>query len=158
MEAPDAPVERRALCLRRAGRADEGMREDPVRAVEPAVGAPAQAVEYLVGVVGAPAVEHYFWRPRRAVGSRFDGNIEQVRCCSRPHAAEADFDTADQIESLDEDLAAVERAVAVGVLEDQDAVPPLSFRRRHGIGMRLHHPQAPSVVVREGDGTNDVGL
>ena len=50
-----------------------------------------------------------------------------------PDAAEADFQAADQVQAVGEDLARVEPAVAVGVLEDQDAVlAPASSGTRRG--------------------------
>src|SRR5688500_1004982 len=54
---PNAGVNPRSLLLRRARLADSGVCEDAVAAVEPAVGAPDEAVERLMGVFVAPAVE-----------------------------------------------------------------------------------------------------
>jgi hypothetical protein len=54
---PDAGVDRHALLVGRARLADAAVREDAVAAVEPAVGPPDEAVERLVRVLIAPAVE-----------------------------------------------------------------------------------------------------
>ena len=70
----------------------------------------------------APAVEQDL---RLAVGlvvAVLVGNEQQVRGRADPHAAEADFQAADEVQPFDEDGPLVERAVAVGVFEDQDAV------------------------------------
>ena len=98
------------------------MREDAVAAVEPAVGAPDEAVERFVRVFVAPAVEQLL---RLAVGlvvAVFVGNEEQVRGGADPDAAEADFQAADEVQAFVEDGPLVERAVEVGVFEDEDAV------------------------------------
>ena len=87
-----------------------------------------------------------------------DRDEQQVRRRADPDAAEADFDAADEIQVLDEDRAPVERAVAVGVLEDQDAIAALAFGRAHGIGVRLGDPQPAAVVERERDRLDDVRL
>ena len=50
------------------------------------------------------------------------GDEQQVRRRADPDAAEADLQAADQVQPFDEDGPLVELAVAVGVLEDQDAV------------------------------------
>ena len=63
------------------------------------------------------------------------GNEHQVRGRADPDAAEADFEAADEVQAFHEDGALVELAVAVGVLEDQDAVLGLLVRRG-AIGIR----------------------
>ena len=80
-------------------------------------------------VLVAPAVEQDLRRPGRSIGAVLDRDEQQVRRRADPDAAEADLDAADEVQVLDEDLAAVEPAVAVGVLEDEDAVLALAFGR-----------------------------
>ncbi len=58
MITPDAAVDRNALLLRRAGSADVRGGDDAVAAVEPAVGAPGEAVEDVVPGFERPAIEH----------------------------------------------------------------------------------------------------
>ena len=158
MKAPDRAVEPLALGVWGAGLADVRVREDAVRAVQPAVGSPRERVEHLVRVLIAPAVEQDLRRTRRQIRPRLDRNEHQIRRGADPHAAEADFDAADEVQVLDEHLAAVEAPVAVGVLEDQDAIPALSLGRAQRIGVRLGHPEAPAIVEREANRPNDVGL
>ena len=127
MIAPDAGVDRHALVVRRARLADARMREDAVAAVEPAVRAPGEGVQRLVRVLVAPAVEQDLRRAGRLVLAVLDRDEQQIRRRADPDAAEADLQAADQVQALHEDRALVERAVAVGVLEDQDAVACASF-------------------------------
>ena len=64
--APDAAVERRAVGVRRAGLADLRVREHAVRAVQPAIGSPAEGVQRLVRVLVAPSVEQHLAAARTA--------------------------------------------------------------------------------------------
>ena len=57
------------------------------------------------------------------------GDEEQVRRGADPDAAEADLDAGEVGPLVPEDGPLVEPAVAVGVLEDQDAVPARRARR-----------------------------
>ena len=57
-----------------------------------------------------------------------------------------------------EDLALVEMAVAVGVLEDQDPVLALGLGPPVGVGVVLGDPEPASGVDRERDRLADVGL
>ena len=147
-----------ALRVGRAGLADVRVGEDAVGAVEPAVGAPGERVERLVRVLVAPAVEQDLRRAGRVVVAVLDRNEQKIRRGADPDAAEADLDAADEVQVLDEDLPVVETSVAVGVLEDQDAILALAFRRAHRIGVRLDDPQPAAVVEREGDRLHDVRL
>ena len=151
MIAPDAGVERHALVVGRARLADARVREHAVAAVEPAVRAPDEGVERLVRVLVGPAVEQDL---RLAVGHVVAvaiGNEQQVRRRADPHAAEADFQAAHQVQPLGEHRALVELAVAVGVFEDQDAVAALALRRADRILVRLGDPQPAAVVDRHRD-------
>ena len=87
-------------------------------------------VERLVRVVLAPAVEQDLGRAVGPVVAVLVGDEQEVRGRADPDAAEADLQAADQVQLIGEDLARVEPAVAVGVLEDQDAVLGLLRRAR----------------------------
>src|SRR5690606_10780418 len=110
--APDTGVDPRPFGGRCAGFPDAAVREDTVRAVQPAVGSPDETVEGLVRVLVAPAVEQDLGRPGRlrlvAVGNR---NEHQVGCCADPYASEAHFETTDEIQVVGKDSAAIEGAV-----------------------------------------------
>ena len=83
--APDRAVQFLTLGLRRSRLADVGVREDPVRAIEPAVRAPREGVEHLVGVLIAPPVEQHLRRaPRRCLPDRMNRRFAPPR----QHAAE----------------------------------------------------------------------
>ena len=105
-----------------AGLADARVREDAVAAVEPAVRSPDEAVERLVRIVLAPAVEQDLGRAVGTVVAVAVGNEKKMRGRADPDAAEADFQAADQVEVVGKDLARVEPAVAVGVFEDENAI------------------------------------
>src|SRR5437899_3216510 len=115
-------------------------------AVEPAVGAPDERVERLVRVLVAPAVEDDLRRAGGLVLALLDGDEQQLRRLSDPDAAEADFQPADEVEPLAEDGALVELAVAVGVLEDQDAVTGLRLGLFDWVGVGLGDPEPAAVV------------
>ena len=78
MIAPDAGVERDATVVGGAGLADARVGEDAVAAVEPAVGAPGEAVERLVRVVLAPAVEEDLRRPVGPVVAVLVGDEQEL--------------------------------------------------------------------------------
>ena len=65
MIAPDAGMQLDALVVGRARLADERVREDALVAIEPAVRPPAEAVERLVRVLIAPAIEQHLRLARR---------------------------------------------------------------------------------------------
>src|SRR5207244_360928 len=124
------------------------MGEDAVAAVEPAVRPPREAVERLVLIMVAPAVEHHL---RGAVGlavAVLVGNEEQRGGRADPDAAEADLETTDEAQVVGEDRALVERSVAVRVLEDEDRVPARRLPGSAGAGVRvvLGDPGAAPVV------------
>ena len=132
MVAPDRRRSAAGARRQAPGLADVRVREHAVRSVEPPVRAPRERVERLVRVLIAPAVEQNLRRSCRTVVPSFVRNEHQIRCRADPHAAESDFDAADEVQVFGEDLPAVETAVAVGVLEDQDAVLALAVGRARG--------------------------
>ena len=64
----------------------------------------------------------------------------QVGSRPHPHATEAQFQAADKVQTLDEHLAILERAVAVGVFQDDDLVLALPVLGAVGIGVGFGHP------------------
>ena len=124
MITPYPGVHALALFLGCAWFADERRTENTVTAVEPAVRTPGEGVQCLVRVsVVIPAVEENL---RIARGFRrvavLDWNEHEVGRGAYPYAAEAELQSADQIQVIEEHRAPIEFAVAVGVFEDQDAV------------------------------------
>jgi hypothetical protein len=155
---PDPGIDRGAPCLGRPGLADSRVSEDPVAAVKPAVGAAGEGVERLVGIVLAPAVEQDL---RRAVGPVVAiavGYEQELRRRADPDTAESDGQSAHEVQVIDEDLAPVESAVAVGVLEDEDAVPGLGVGHAARVRISLGDPDPASIVDRHRDRLDDVGL
>jgi hypothetical protein len=133
LAAANAGIKFEAFALRLAGAADFAVREDAVRHVKPAVGAPGEAVHELVRVLAAETGEH------DAPGVRFVvavgiAEVDEVRLLADVDAVIAADDGAGEIEALDEDGALVGLAVVVGVFEDDDAVAGDSFRQAFGIG------------------------
>src|SRR5205823_6941976 len=124
MIPPHAGVHALAFFLRRAGFADERRAKHAVATVEPAIGSPGEGVQRFVRVgVVIPAVEENL---RIAGGFRrvavLNRHEHQIWRGADPHAAEAEFQSADEIQVLEKHRAPIEFAVAVGVLEHQNAV------------------------------------
>ena len=158
MIAPDAGAQRDALGVRRAGFADVGAGEHALVAVEPAVRTPEEAVQRLVRVLVTPAVEQHLGRAVGFVIVVAVGNEEQLGRGADPDAAEADLDATDEIEALRENLLRFEDAVAIGVLEDEDAVLALAGGLFVRVAVGFRDPDAAAVVEREGDRLVDVGF
>src|SRR4029077_16714934 len=55
------------------------------------------------------------------------------------------------VQSLDKNGAAIELAVAVGVLEDDDAIFPFALLGSLGIGVGLGNPEPASMIDGESD-------
>ncbi len=105
-----------------------------------------------------PAVEQHLRRAVRTVVAVSIGNEVEFRRRADPDAAEADLQTADQIQVIGEDLAGIEAAVAVGVFEDEDAIARLCLRNPPRVRIGLGDPETAAIVDRHGDRLNDVGL
>ncbi len=75
-----------------------------------------------------------------------------------PDAAEADLEAAHEVEALEEDRSPVETPVAIGVLEDQDAVLAFALGRPFGIAVSLRDPEPAAIVDRHGDRLVNVRL
>ena len=128
--APDAGVERRALVVGRARLADVRVREHAVAAVEPAVRAPGERVERLVRVLVAPAVEQDLAAAGRPIVAVLDRDEQQVRGAAPTHTPPKPTSMPlTRFSPSMKTLRLVELAVAVGVLEDQDAVLALALGR-----------------------------
>ena len=156
MEAPDAGVDLLALRLGRARLAHDRVGEHAVVAVEPAVGTPDEAVERLMRILEAPAVEQHDRLAGLVVSILRDE--EEFRSRADPHAAVADFDARDEVETFLEDRDLGVRAVLLHILQDQDAVGPLPFRTLLRIAHAFHDPEAPAFVEAHRDRLNDLGL
>ncbi len=134
------------------------MREHAVGAVQPAIRSPAKGVQRLVRVLVAPSVEQHPRRPGRPIAARLHRDEQEVGGRADPDASESDLEAADEIELVGEHLAPVEPAVAVRVLEDEDAIAAFALGRPQRVAVRFRHPQAAAIVERERDRTDDVGL
>ena len=149
VEAPDAGVDLAALLGRRTRLADDGVGEYTVAAVEPAIGAPGEAVQGLMGVLHRPTIEHHLGLARAIL--RVLGDEEQFGRRADPDAAVADLDAAHEVEAFEEDRALGVRAVAVHVLEDEDAVAPLALAALAGVGHTLDDPETAAFVEAHRD-------
>ena len=124
MITPHTGVHALSLFLWCAGFANKRRTENTVTTIKPAVRAPGEGVQCLVRVgVVIPAVEENLRITRgfRRVAV-LDWNEHEVGRGAYPYAAEAELQSADQIQVIEEHRAPIEFAVAVGVFEDQDAV------------------------------------
>ena len=120
--APDA--------LLKLDAADLGRDGAPLQAVEPAVGPPGQRVRHRVGVFHAEARQEHLGIAVGPIVAVAVGIEEQVGDLDDEHAAIAECQAAGQIEPGHEIVGAVGPAVAVGVLQDRDAIRPLRPARR----------------------------
>ena len=132
--------------------------EDAVRHVELAVGAPGEAVEQLVPVLEAEAGEHLGLLVGDAVAVGV-AHEPQMRRLAHVHAAVPDQQAGGERHAVGEDGHLVGAAVAVGVLEDLDAVAALLA----GLGaerilIEFQHPQASALVEGHRDRVHHLGL
>ena len=156
MEAPDTGVDLHALVVGRARLADDRVREHAVVAVEPAIRTPDEAVERLVRVVEAPAVEQHDWLARLVV--RVLRDEEKFRSRADPDAAVADFDAGDEIESVLEDRDLGVTAVLLHVFQNQDAIGAGTVGTLLRVGHAFHDPEAATFVEAHRDRLDDLGL
>ena len=141
-------------------------REDAVGHVELAVGAPGEAVEQLVAVLQPEAGEQrrLLVRLLKRADARARRGVrvlqeEDVRCLTEEHAAVPEQNARRQTKAVSEDRDLVRAPVAVGVLENLDAVAALLARfRAERILVKLDHPQPPALVPRHRDGVHDLRL
>ena len=99
------------------------------------------------------AVEHDLGRAVGHVVAVAVGDEQELRRAHQPDAAEAELDAREHLDVVGEDGALVEPAVAVGVLEDQDAVAEaeVELRGQLGVGVVLRDPEPPARVPGHGD-------
>lgn len=135
------------------------MRENAVAAVEPAVRSPCEGVERFVSVLPTPAIEQNLCFPGglRLIAIR-NGNEQKMGRGADPHAAEAHFNAADEVQSFDEYRPAVELAITICVLEHDDAILAFALLGAIGIGVSFGNPKSPAVVEGEGNGLLHVGF
>ena len=132
---------------------------DAVAAPEPAVGAPVQGVEQVVlGLDGSQPSSTTTGSPSGASSPSASGmkrrfGVAQTQTPPKPRAIPVRFVPLSQ-----KTLRRVELAVAVGVLEDQDAVRARGSAQPDGIRVVLDDPEPPLRVDGEGDRLDDVGL
>ena len=161
MIAPDAAVHFRALGFGRAGFANRGSARDSVSAVEPAIRSPFQAVgEIVADVFALETVEH---DDGIAVGHVVTVAVREkkkIRRTQRPDAAEADFEARENLRAVPEHGAFVEASVAVGVLENHDAIPQRAVEADlgFGVGVVLGDPETAARIEGHGDGILHVGF
>ena len=156
--APHRGVDPLPLALGRPGLANQRRAENAVTAVKPAVRPPGERVQGLVRVgFVVPAIEKNpgFTRGFRVVPI-LDRHEHQMGRRANPHAAEADFNAADQALPVHEHRALVELPIAIGVLENQNAIAPFALRPALGVIHPFDHPEPPAVVDAERDGLHDV--
>ena len=154
--APDAGVDLLALGFGRTRLADDGVREHAVVTVEPAVRTPDEAIERLVRVMEAPAVEQHDRLAGLIVGVLRDE--KELRGRADPDAAVTDFDARDEIETFLEDRDLGVRAILLYVLEDQDAVGALPVRTLLRIGHAFHDPKTAAFVEAHRDRLDHLGF
>src|SRR5262249_8948194 len=85
-------------------------------------------------------------------------NEEQVGAGANPDSAVADRQPGQVASLVVENRAAIELAVTVGVLKNQDAVLPLAVLAPVGIGKALRHPQPPAIVKIHGNRLTNMRL
>lgn len=129
--------------------------EHPVPAVKPAVGPPGEGVGQLVGVGAAEAGDDDLGLAGLAVGA--DGVEEDVGGVGHPDAAVAGGDAGGDVQPVGEDGDALHGAVAVGVLEDLDAIAADAGGAAR-ILQAFDDPDAALLVEGHGDGVDQVRL
>ena len=157
MEAPDAGVEVEAIVFRIARFSDEGVGENALATVEPAVGSPDETVEGFVAVMHAPAVEKNFGFGVRNIVAIGVGDEDKIRRGSEVNTTVSDCDTGSEGDFIVEEFFGVEDSVAIGILENLDAAELLVLVRASvDVVIVFHDPNAPPGVKGKGDGFADV--
>ena len=106
------------------------------------------------------AVEHDLGRTVGDVVAVAVGDEQQLGRAEQPDAAEPELDAAEPLDVVGEDRPPVEPAVAVGVLEDQDAVAEaeVELLGAVGVGVVLGDPEPPAGVPGHRDRVPHVRL
>lgn len=111
-----------------------------------------------MGILVAETVEENLRLTVGFVVAIFIRDKEEVGRSADPDAAEADFESADEIQAFGEDFAGLEFSVAIGVFEDDELIEPLPFRLADGIGVGFRDPDTAAFVESHGDRLMDVGF
>ena len=88
------------------------MGEDSVTTVKPTIWSPDESVECFVGVLIAPTIQEDFRFGVRDIVAIFIGDEHEVRSRSDPDTAEANFESADEVQVFGEDFTGIEFAVS----------------------------------------------
>jgi hypothetical protein len=105
--------------------ADPRARGDALASVEASRRGPRSGCHEVVGVLVLPPSSRNFGRAVGLLRAVLGGIEEEVRRRRDPDASEAELHAADEVEVVHEDGALRIAAVALDVLEDEDAVPSL---------------------------------
>ena len=132
----------------RGGLADASVGEHAVAAVQPTVGTPYKCIERFVRVLMAETVEQNLWRAIGLVVAFGIGNEHQIRSRPNPYPAEPNLQTADEVQSLDENLPRLQRTVTVLVFENDDAVPAFTLGGTRGVRVGFGDPPTPARARR----------
>src|SRR5690606_29181296 len=82
MVSPYSGVQFDPLLIRSSGLTHVGMGEYPVGTVQPTIGPPAEVIQHFVGILRAPAIQHYLWRSGRLIIFFVNGDKYQFRSSS----------------------------------------------------------------------------
>ena len=156
MKAPDTGVDLHALRVGSARLTHDRVGEDAVVAVEPAIGTPDEAIERLVRVLETPAIEQHDGLARLVVGILWDE--EELWGRADPHAAVADFDARDEIESVLKDRDLRIGAILLYVFQDQDAIGASAVRALLRVGHAFHDPETATFVEAHRDRLDNLGF
>ena len=157
VEAPDPGVEIDTIVFGSARLSNEGVGENALATVEPAVGSPDETVEGFVAVMHAPAVEKNFGFGVRNIVTIRVGDEDKIRWSSKVNTTVSDCDTGSEGDFVVEEFFGIEDAVAISILENLDAAELLVLVRASiDIVIVFHDPNAPPGVKGKGDGFADV--
>jgi len=154
--SPDASVESNAVFFGTIGFANPRPVGTAMRAVEPTIGAPCEAVGHIVGVGKvSKAVQEKLWLGIRFVILVFVRNEKEVGGRHYPSSTKADFETAYVIEFIVEDRAFVVFAIEVCVFKNQN---PVLGRLLGVLGVTLvfRDPEPSPIIRAESNGLPDI--
>ena len=160
MEPPDAAVHGRSLVVGRTGLADLRVRQDSVAAVQPTVRPPHETIRDVMHRLQIEPVEQHLRRTIGHVVAVGIGDEQQPRNGRHKNAAEPVLNRAVVHALVEKHRLLVERAIVVGVLQNEDAILPLL--RIGGQPLRIRpafdYPQPPAIIKRDRHRLSDVRL
>jgi hypothetical protein len=157
VEAPDTGVEVEAVVFGSARFSDEGVSENALATVEPAVGSPDEAVQSFMAVVHAPAIEKDFRFGIGNVVAICVGNKNKIRRGSEVDTTVSDRDTGSEGDFIVEEFLGVKDTIAIGILKNLDAAELFVFVRASvDVVIVFYDPDAASGIEGKGDGFADV--